>query len=160
MSLCGRQASAPDHCVTAPHIFAGAHRVLVREIVASFKLAESLAADNCLCNLSDDLAGYFMNGSGASRASGRLPKARRTIDRSPPRSEVEHQPMHKQAIDCGFRSSLRLTNLEVSTVHIDPRTSSRITPEIRLRPLLTAFQPINLGAYIADHHFQLARFGL
>jgi hypothetical protein len=41
-----------------------------------------------------------------------------------------------------------------------PRSSSRITPDIRLRPPLTACQPIDFGAHIADHRFQLRRFRL
>src|SRR3984957_9557316 len=40
------------------------------------------------------------------------------------------------------------------------RIQSRIALEIRLQRLLIPFQPVNFGAHIADHHFQLRRFGL
>jgi hypothetical protein len=40
------------------------------------------------------------------------------------------------------------------------RIQSRIVLEIRLRRLLIPFQPVNFVAHIADHHFQLRRFGL
>jgi hypothetical protein len=40
------------------------------------------------------------------------------------------------------------------------RIQSRVVPEIRLRRLLIPFQPMNFGAHIANHHFQLRRFCL